>query len=131
MVQQSGRLERLLTEKLDDCSRADIDARIEALEQYASDLPSDLEPDITALQTLGDGTRYSIVRLLVAADRALCVCEITPAVDVSDSAVSHALSDLRNVGLVTRRKEGPWRYYEPSDRALALVEALDATEESR
>ena len=131
MVQQSERLERLLTEKLGGCCDVDIDARVETLEGYASNLPTDIDGDVTALQTLGDDTRYRIVRLLAEADRALCVCEITPVVDVSDSAVSHALSDLRDSGLVTRRKEGQWRYYEPSDRALALIDALDATEGSR
>ncbi|MEF8827460.1 MAG: metalloregulator ArsR/SmtB family transcription factor [Halovenus sp.] len=131
MAQQSERLARLLTEELDDCCDVDIDARVETLEGYASNLPANLDGDVTALQTLGDGTRYRIVRLLAEADRALCVCEITPVVDVSDSAVSHALSDLRDAGLVTRRKDGQWRYYEPSDRALALIEALDSTEEAQ
>jgi DNA-binding transcriptional ArsR family regulator len=46
---------------------------------------------------------------------------------VSDSAISHALSDLRDAGLVTRRKDGTWRYYEATDRAEALLAALDDT----
>jgi DNA-binding transcriptional ArsR family regulator len=41
--------------------------------------------------------------------------------------VSHALSDLHDAGLVTRRKDGTWRYYEPTDRAVALLDALDRT----
>ena len=131
MAQQPERLERLLTEQLGDCCDGDIDARVETLEGYASERPDDLDGDLTAFQTLGDDTRYRIVRLLATADRALCVCELTPVLDVSDSAVSHALSDLRDAGLVTREKDGQWRYYEPSDRALALVDALGATEGSR
>jgi DNA-binding transcriptional ArsR family regulator len=65
--------------------------------------------------------------LLKAADRELCVCEINPIVDVSDSAISHALSDLYDAGLVTRRKDGTWRYYETTDRAEAILTALDET----
>jgi DNA-binding transcriptional ArsR family regulator len=67
--------------------------------------------------------------LLTAADRALCVCEITPLVDISDSAISHALSDLHDAGLVTRRKDGTWRYYDATPRAEALIGALDGTRE--
>jgi DNA-binding transcriptional ArsR family regulator len=60
----------------------------------------------------------------------MCVCEINPIVDVSDSAISHALSDLREAGLVTRRKDGTWRYYEATERAKALLAALDETQEA-
>lgn len=88
---------------------------------------ADVEGDVDALRTLGSDTRYRIVRLLAAAGEELCVCEISPRVEVSDSAVSHALSDLADAGLVTRRKEGTWRYYRPTDRAVRLIEALDAT----
>jgi DNA-binding transcriptional ArsR family regulator len=48
---------------------------------------------------------------------------------VSASAVSHALSDLHDAGLVTRRQAGTWRYYAPTDRAVALLDALDSTRE--
>jgi DNA-binding transcriptional ArsR family regulator len=51
-------------------------------------------------------------------------------VDVSDSAVSHALADLLDADLVTRRKHGTWRYYEATERARALLAALDATREA-
>ena len=88
---------------------------------------ADVESDVDALKTLGGDTRYRIVRLLVAEEDELCVCEITPRVEVSDSAVSHALSDLVDAGLLSRRKQGTWRYYRPTDRATRLVEALDAT----
>jgi DNA-binding transcriptional ArsR family regulator len=86
-----------------------------------------VERDVDTLKALGSDTRYRVVRLLVAAGEELCVCEITPRFEVSDSAVSHALSDLAEAGLVTRRKQGTWRYYRPTDRAARLVDALDAT----
>ena len=43
--------------------------------------------------------------------------------------MSHALSDLTEAGLVTRRKNGTWRYYEATERATALLAALDRTRE--
>lgn len=130
MSSQTERLERLITEESGGCCDADIDDRLDSLRSYQSDTPTHPESDLTALKTLGNGTRYTIVRLLEAADQELCVCELNPIVDVSDSAISHALSDLHDAGLVTRRKDGTWRYYETTDRAEALLTALDETREA-
>ncbi|MDX1747557.1 MAG: metalloregulator ArsR/SmtB family transcription factor [Halobacteriales archaeon] len=129
MAQQADRLERLITVQLGECCAGDVEGRLATLESFAASLPSRADRDVAAIDALGNETRYRIVRLLAAADRELCVCEINPIVDVSDSAVSHALSTLADAGLVTRRKDGTWRYYAPTDRAVALLDALDATRE--
>ena len=127
MSPQTERLERLIVEENGGCCEADLEERLESLRSYQSETPTNPDVDLTALKTLGNDTRYNIVRLLTAADRKLCVCEINPILNVSDSAVSHALSDLYDAGLVTRRKDGTWRYYETTDRAEALLTALDET----
>jgi len=127
MSESADRLERLIAEEVGECCEGDVAERIEALERHAADPPATPDGDLAALRTLGNDTRHAIVRLLAAADRELCVCEITPVVDVSDSAISHALSDLHDAGLVARRKDGTWRYYEATGRATALLDALDAT----
>jgi DNA-binding transcriptional ArsR family regulator len=130
-MQERSRLRRLLTEELGDCCEADVEERVSALEALEASLPEETSADRTALQTLSDETRHRIARLLVAADEELCVCELAPLVDVSDSAISHALSDLTDAGLVTRRKEGNWRYYRPTERTEQLVGTLDATRGDR
>jgi DNA-binding transcriptional ArsR family regulator len=130
MSSQTERLERLITEESGGCCEADIEERLDSLRSYQSEVPASPDADLTALKTLGNDTRYNVVRLLNAADRELCVCEINPIAEVSDSAVSHALSDLYDAGLVTRRKDGKWRYYETTDRAEALLTALDETRET-
>ncbi|MBO4248643.1 winged helix-turn-helix transcriptional regulator [Halomicrobium sp. IBSBa] len=127
MAEQSERLERLLTRELGECCAGDVEDRVESIESHAATIPSDPEADLTALATLSNDTRYRIARLLSAAEDELCVCEISPVVDVSESAISHALSDLREAGLVTRRKDGTWRYYEATARTTALLSALDET----
>lgn len=121
------RLRRLITEEVGECCDAAVEERIDALETLDDAVPADTTADRAALQTLSDETRHRIVRLLAAAETELCVCELAPLVDVSDSAISHALSDLTDAGLVTRRKEGAWRYYQATDRAERLVATLDAT----
>jgi DNA-binding transcriptional ArsR family regulator len=127
MAQRPDRLERLVEGELGECRAADVEARLETLETFAADVPDAVDRDVNALKALGNDTRYTVIRLLRAADRELCVCEITPVVDVSDSAISHALSTLHDAGLVRRRKDGTWRYYETTDRAEVLLDALDET----
>ncbi|MFB6304502.1 MAG: ArsR/SmtB family transcription factor [Haloferacaceae archaeon] len=122
-----GRLERLLETELGECCEGDVRERLRALEDLAAALPDDPSADLAVLGALGGETRYRLVRLLAAAEGDLCVCELSPLVDVSDSAVSHALSDLADAGLVARRKEGAWRYYDATERAERLLDALDAT----
>lgn len=129
MSQQRPRLRRLLADELGECCDGDVEHRLDELQSLTDGLPDDHQSDLLAMKTLGNGTRYEIVRLLVAASNELCVCEITPLVDVSESAVSHALSDLTDAGLVTRRKDGTWRYYDTTDRAEHLIDTLDATRE--
>jgi ArsR family transcriptional regulator len=83
--------------------------------------------DVELLATLGTDTRYEALRLIAEADDDVCVCEIEPALGVSQGAVSQALSRLFSAGLVERRKEGRWRYYTATDRAQRLLGVLDET----
>jgi len=115
-------------EELDDCREADIEERLSSLESYRREAESLIDPaDIRTMSKLGDETRFTILRVLEAADSELCFCELTPLLSLSQSAISHALSDLRDVGLVDRRKDGRWRYYRLTDRAEAILAALDET----
>jgi DNA-binding transcriptional ArsR family regulator len=130
MAQASDRLRRLV-EGDDGCCDGDVERYVAELEGLAATVPTDADRDrdLAALKSLGSDTRYRIVRLLAAADDDLCVCEFDPLLDVSESAISHALSDLVGAGLVTRRKSGKWRYYRATERAERLLAALDATRE--
>ena len=132
MSEATERIRNLLLDECGGCCEADVTARVDELEDLHDRAALDrTDADLRALSALAGETRYRIVRLLGAADRELCVCEIEPLVDVSASAVSHALSDLTDAGIVERRKEGRWRYYRTTDRAEALLDALDETEGDR
>ncbi len=109
----------------DDCLD-DADGRA-ALARAAEEIRAPTPGELAALSALGDETRHRLTRLLVAADGECCVCELGALVAVGESAVSHALSDLVDADLAERRREGRWRYYRATDRAEALVAALDAT----
>lgn len=88
---------------------------------------SALVADVQTLTALGNDTRYEALRLLADTDGDVCVCELEPALGVSQSAISQALSRLFAAGLVSRRKDGRWRYYTATPRATALLHTLDAT----
>lgn len=88
---------------------------------------TELAADVQVLSALGNDTRYEALRLVADSDGELCVCEIEPSLGVSQGAVSQALSRLYAAGLVSRRKEGRWRYYAATPRAEALLATLDET----
>ncbi|MCJ7632815.1 metalloregulator ArsR/SmtB family transcription factor [Candidatus Bathyarchaeota archaeon] len=57
---------------------------------------------------MGDETRLNIINLLRV--REMCVCEITAALNLTQSTASHHLMILENVGIVNNRKKG-WVFY--------------------
>jgi len=122
-------LQRYVADECGSCTDEDLADRLAELEELNDSVGgSDLATDIELLSALGNETRYKIVRMLHAADdEELCVCELSPLLDVSDSAISHALSQLTDAGLVTRRKEGKWRMYRATPRANAVLVALDGS----
>jgi DNA-binding transcriptional ArsR family regulator len=125
MAADSDRIGRYLEDELEECRVEDVETRLSELDVLQSTSRSDrVESDIAVLSTLGNETRYRLARVLADADGELCVCELTAVVDVSESAISHALSDLRDAGLVTRRKDGRWRKYEATPVAEAVIAAL-------
>ncbi|MFH1149305.1 MAG: metalloregulator ArsR/SmtB family transcription factor [Actinomycetota bacterium] len=80
-------------------------------------------------RVLGDPTRVKIITALCGED--LCVGDIAELVGVSDSAVSHQLRVLRNMGIVEYSKEGKNVIYSLRDEHIRriLEQSLDhATE---
>lgn len=119
------RLEALVADRIDDCCEEDVVEKREELRQLRDSVDESFDPeDVRALSALGDETRYRVVCALVK-EGEMCVCEFDPVLDVSESAVSHALSTLREAGLVEREKRGRWRYYTATEKAEAVLEALE------
>ena len=126
MSTATQRLQRYLEDELEDCRPEDVDQRLDELETLETVLSTErIESDLDVLAALANETRYKLVRLLVAADGELCVCELNAMVDASESAISHALAELTDAGLVTRRKDGRWRKYRASNGAVAILTLLD------
>ncbi|MFB6360241.1 MAG: ArsR/SmtB family transcription factor [Halobacteriales archaeon] len=130
MSTEPNRLRRLIRDEIGRCYDEDLEERITDLERIDQAAGAGSARDLQAMAALGDETRHRLVRLLLASDEDRCVCELTPLVPVSESAVSHALSDLVAAGLAERRKHGTWRYYRATERAAAIIDALDSTREA-
>ena len=62
-------------------------------------------------KVLSDDTRLRVLNVLLTTDAALCVCEITDALQVPQYQVSKHLFLLRSMGLVSAVRKGTWVYY--------------------
>ncbi|MFB6360072.1 MAG: ArsR/SmtB family transcription factor [Halobacteriales archaeon] len=113
-------------------SATDVQANLEEQSGSSSSQPlsqARVAADTELMATLGNETRYEILRRITQAEDHLCVCEIEAALGVSQGAVSQALARLTRAGLVEREKHGRWRYYWASERANRLLAALDELRE--
>jgi len=100
-----------------------VEDRLTALNDLDSRASEGMDADLATLGAIANPTRYHVVRLLVK-DGEVTVGELDAIVEVSQSAISHALGDLVDAGLVERRREGTWRYYRATDAAERVVDAL-------
>ncbi|MEE0858819.1 MAG: metalloregulator ArsR/SmtB family transcription factor [Acutalibacteraceae bacterium] len=64
-------------------------------------------------KVLGDETRVKIIYAL--SDKEMCVNEISQILDISQSAISHQLKQLRLEGQVKTRRDGKNIYYSLDD----------------
>ena len=79
-------------------------------------------------KAIGDPTRIRIIKML-ADNGDMCVCKIMEDLDMTQPAVSHHLSALKNAGLVQTRKQGQWVHYSLlkhaiTDQALPFLQEI-------
>jgi ArsR family transcriptional regulator len=73
-------------------------------------------------KALSDRHRLKIVNLLLRArEDAVCVCEIQPALGLSQGTVSYHLKQLVEAGLIERETRGTFSYYSLVPGALPAV----------
>ena len=76
------------------------------------------------LKALADPTRLKIVKALGTNE--LCVCELMLLLNATQSTVSHHLRILKDVDIVTERRQGKWSFHKLNDpKVLTLLAALD------
>jgi ArsR family transcriptional regulator, arsenate/arsenite/antimonite-responsive transcriptional repressor len=79
-------------------------------------------------KALSDPVRLRLLSLIASHDGGeACVCDLTPAFEVSEPTISHHLKVLRDTGLVTSQRRASWVYYRLVPEALTGLSALLAT----
>ncbi len=74
-------------------------------------------------KALGDPVRLRMASM-IAARAELCVCELTPAFNLSSGTISHHLRTLREAGLVDCERRGTYVYYWIQPEALNSLSTL-------
>lgn len=70
------------------------------------------------LRAIADPNRLKI--LCVLQGGAKCVCEIVSAIGISDKLTSHHLKQLKDIGLLTEKREGKFIYYSLDKRVIKM-----------
>ncbi|WP_037575040.1 ArsR/SmtB family transcription factor [Phaeacidiphilus oryzae] len=88
-------------------------------EAHAADLAK-------VFKALGDPVRLRLFSLIASRHgEEVCVCDLTPAFEVSQPTISHHLKLLREAGLIDGERRGTWVYYrllpETTDRLAAIL----------
>lgn len=79
----------------------------------------------TMFKALGDPVRLRLVSIIASRDGGeACVCDLTPAFDLSQPTISHHLKVLREAGLLTCQRRGTWVHYRVVPAALAQLAAV-------
>lgn len=93
----------------------------DTLEEVKSKMPSDeLLIDMADFyKALSDSTRIKIIAAL--AHNELCVCDISSLLNMTKSAISHQLQNLREMNLIKGRKNGKEVFYSLADRHVEEV----------
>ncbi|MGW0769093.1 ArsR/SmtB family transcription factor [Streptomyces sp. NPDC002676] len=80
----------------------------------AAPLDEDQAADLAKVfKALGDPVRLRLMSMIASRGPGgeVCVCELTPAFDLSQPTISHHLKLLRQTGLIDCERRGTWVYY--------------------
>jgi ArsR family transcriptional regulator len=76
-------------------------------------------------KALGDPVRLRLLSMVAShAGGEACVCDLTPAFDLSQPTISHHLKVLREAGLLECERRGTWVFYWVVPAALAQLAAV-------
>ncbi|MET7913569.1 ArsR/SmtB family transcription factor [Streptomyces avermitilis] len=80
-------------------------------------------------KALGDPVRLRLMSMIASRGEGgeVCVCELTPAFDLSQPTISHHLKLLRQAGLIDCERRGTWVYYWVLPGVLARLAAFLTT----
>ncbi|MYU35571.1 metalloregulator ArsR/SmtB family transcription factor [Streptomyces sp. SID8358] len=77
-------------------------------------------------KALGDPVRLRLLSMIASREGGeICVCDLTPAFDLSQPTISHHLKLLKQAGLIGSERRGTWVYYrlvpETTDKLASVL----------
>ena len=92
-------------------------------------LEEELQDLADFFKVFGDVTRLKILNVLLCSE--MCVYDIATLLGISQSAISHQLRVLKQMGLVKNRREGKTIFYALADAHIITIlsQGLDHIEE--
>ncbi|KGN40111.1 transcriptional regulator [Knoellia aerolata DSM 18566] len=83
------------------------------------------ETSAVALKAVADPVRLRLLSIIRDSDGGeACVCDLTPAVGLSQPTVSHHLKVLTEAGLIEREKRGTWAWFRLVPSRLEELRAI-------
>lgn len=78
-----------------------------------------------AFKALGDPVRLRLLSMIASnSGGEVCVCELTPAFELTGPTISHHLRVLREAGLIDHERRGTWVYYWIKPEQFAALSRL-------
>jgi len=112
-------------QNLAECYNVNAEARQTELRHIAEAINAkDTKKQMRILKALADPTRLKIVKALGINE--LCVCELMLLLSATQSTVSHHLRILKDVDIVTERRQVKWSFHKLNDhKVLSVLMVLD------
>ncbi|MBQ0891507.1 helix-turn-helix transcriptional regulator [Micromonospora sp. U56] len=85
--------------------------------------PAQAEVVAPMFKALGDPVRLRLMSMIASVPE-ICVCDLTPAFDLSGPTISHHLKVLREAGLVDSERRGTWVWYRVKAEAFRQLGLL-------
>jgi ArsR family transcriptional regulator len=83
-----------------------------------------------AFKALGDPIRLQLMSMIASAPGGeICVCDLTPAFELTGQTISHHLKVLREAGLVDAERRASWVYYRARPALMRQLATLLAVNE--
>jgi ArsR family transcriptional regulator len=79
-------------------------------------------------KALADPARVRLVNLIATAPEAVCQCELTDPIGLTQGTVSHHLRKLVAAGLLAREQRGVWAYYTVNAETMRRLQQVVAFE---
>ncbi len=78
--------------------------------------------NVRLFRAIADKNRLQILQMLKSGEK--CVCEIWKHLDLSQNLTSHHLKVLKDLNLISSRKEGLWVFYKINKTELSKLNSL-------